>query len=131
MAVACFIIGNWVYCANLGDCRAVLCRNGNAIDLSQDHKAGLQSEINRVKMNGGSVVGGRVAGRLAVARAFGDYDLKMQKDENGKVHRQDFLTVKPEIRRIDINYEVDDFILLGSDGIFDKITSQECCNFIR
>jgi serine/threonine protein phosphatase PrpC len=55
----------------------------------------------------------------------------MQKDENGKVHRQDFLTVKPEIRRIDINYEVDDFILLGSDGIFDKITSQECCNFIR
>ncbi len=109
----------------------MLCRNGNAIDLSQDHKAGLQSEINRVKMNGGSVVGGRVAGRLAVARAFGDYDLKMQKDENGKVHRQDFLTVKPEIRRIDINYEVDDFILLGSDGIFDKITSQECCNFIR
>lgn len=55
----------------------MLCRGGNAIDLSQDHKAGLQSEINRVKLNGGSVVGGRVAGRLAVARAFGDYDLKM------------------------------------------------------
>lgn len=77
VAVSCFIAGNQIYCINLGDCRAVLCRNGKAIDLSQDHKAGLQSEIIRVKQAGGYVVGGRVAGRLAVSRAFGDHELKM------------------------------------------------------
>jgi serine/threonine protein phosphatase PrpC len=62
---------------NLGDCRAVLCRNGQAIELSQDHKATLQSEINRVKLKGGVIVCGRVAGRLSVARAFGNHELKM------------------------------------------------------
>jgi len=33
----------------------------------------LESEINRVKMKGGVIVCGRVAGRLAVSRAFGDH----------------------------------------------------------
>jgi serine/threonine protein phosphatase PrpC len=56
------------------------------MDLSQDHKASLASEINRVKLKGGFVVGGRVAGRLAITRAFGDHGLKLQIDENGEVH---------------------------------------------
>lgn len=34
VAVGCFIVGSLIYCINLGDCRAVLCRNGVAIDLS-------------------------------------------------------------------------------------------------
>lgn len=35
-AVAVLIIGSRVYCANLGDSRAVLCRNAKAINLSID-----------------------------------------------------------------------------------------------
>lgn len=34
-----------IYCANAGDCRAVLAKkNGKTIDLSEDHKPDLPSE---------------------------------------------------------------------------------------
>ena len=38
-AVIVLLIGNKLVCANVGDARALLCRNGQAIDLSIDHKA--------------------------------------------------------------------------------------------
>lgn len=38
-AVVTLILGNKLVCANVGDARAFLCRNGQAIDLSIDHKA--------------------------------------------------------------------------------------------
>jgi len=77
VVVSCFIIGNQLYCINLGDSRAIICRKGQATDLSQDHKASLHSEINRIKLKGGFVMGGRVGGRLAITRAFGDHELKI------------------------------------------------------
>ena len=37
-AVICLVVGNRVFTANVGDSRAVLCRNGQAVNLSNDHK---------------------------------------------------------------------------------------------
>ena len=75
-AVVCLIIGQKIVCANLGDARALMCRNGKAMDLSVDYKASRKDEQERIKNQGGYIVFGRVLGRLAVTRAFGDFECK-------------------------------------------------------
>ena len=72
----CLLVGQKIICANLGDARALMCRNGKAIDLSVDYKASRKDEQERIKSQGGYIVFGRVLGRLAVTRAFGDFECK-------------------------------------------------------
>ena len=43
-AVVCLVIGQEMYCVNLGDARAVLSRQGKAVDLSVDYKASRKDE---------------------------------------------------------------------------------------
>lgn len=75
-AIVILIMGNKLVSVNLGDARAVLSRNGKALDLSVDYKASRKDEQERIKKQGGYIVFGRVLGRLAVTRAFGDFDCK-------------------------------------------------------
>ena len=63
----------------MGDTRIVLSRNGEAKQLSIDHKAGSESEKTRIAQKGGYVTMAgiwRVGGLLAVSRAFGNRALK-------------------------------------------------------
>ena len=46
------------------------------MDLSVDYKASRKDEQERIKSQGGYIVFGRVLGRLAVTRAFGDFECK-------------------------------------------------------
>ena len=133
------IVGNKLFCANIGDARGILCRSGKAIDLSVDHKAKRPDEQDRIKKQGGYIVYGRVLGRLAISRSFGDYDCKnIEINENedpetktgGNKVIRNFIMSEPEIRVIDINTSTDDFFLLASDGLFDRFSSQECCKVI-
>ena len=43
-AVICLIFGQHLVCANLGDARAVLCRDSGYVELSQDYKASRKDE---------------------------------------------------------------------------------------
>ena len=45
-----------MHIANVGDCRAVLCRAGKAIRLSDDHKPNRRDEKARIERAGGHVV---------------------------------------------------------------------------
>lgn len=74
---------------------------------------------------------GRVGAKLAITRAFGDFEFKLVIDEHGEEFRKHFITSEPEIRRYDFNPFTDEFIILASDGLFDKFTSQEAVDFIR
>lgn len=144
-AVIVLLVGNKMYCANVGDARAIMCRQGEAIDLSVDHKAKRPDEQERIKSQGGYIVYGRVLGRLAISRAFGDYDCKNiempkkaladgqgdgQEIESEEKVIRNFIMSEPEIHVIDINPQTDDFFLLASDGLFDRFSSQECVSIV-
>lgn len=109
-----------LFVANVGDCRAVLCRNnGIALDLTSDHKAALPSERKRIEDAGGFVHNSRLNGVLAISRAFGDI-----------VHKTDQqLIALPDVISQHITEE-DEFILLASDGLFDIMTSEQAINFV-
>ena len=108
-AVVCLIRDNILYTANLGDSRAVLCRNKEAIRLTVDHKPDLPGETKRIERMGGFVRNNRVQGSLAVTRSFGDYFA------GELVSSEPYLTVTP------LN-KSDDYLLIACDGLFDIFT---------
>jgi len=111
-AVVCLLIGDTLYTANSGDARAVLCREGQAVRLSVDHKPLFAVEERRIRSNGGFVTtDGRVMGRLAVSRAFGDSELIT------------FITVDPTISVTRLTPK-DEFVILGCDGVWDVISDR-------
>jgi serine/threonine protein phosphatase PrpC len=75
-ATTVLILGDRVYCSNVGDSRSMMCRNFSAVALSVDHKPGRPDEAQRIRDAGGFVINNRVMGELAVSRAFGDCEFK-------------------------------------------------------
>ncbi|CAM9984539.1 unnamed protein product, partial [Sphacelaria rigidula] len=70
----------FLHVANVGDCRAVLCRGGKAQAITLDHKPSVPSEAARIEAAGGFVSCGRVNGILGVSRSFGDIHCKVTPD---------------------------------------------------
>ena len=66
----------FIVCANTGDSRAVLARDGIAVTLSEDHKPFNDGEKDRIEAAGSHVKFNRVNGDLAVSRALGDFVYK-------------------------------------------------------
>ena len=80
-ATTALVRGGHLYVAHVGDCRAVLSRDGAAAALTADHTCIREEERERIEREGGYVCRSgsgvwRVQGRLAVSRAFGDGALK-------------------------------------------------------
>ncbi|CAK9093455.1 Protein phosphatase ppm-1.G (Protein phosphatase 2C isoform gamma homolog) (PP2C-gamma) (Protein phosphatase magnesium-dependent 1 gamma homolog), partial [Durusdinium trenchii] len=75
---------NDVITANAGDSRAVMCRKGQAVELSYDHKPASETEKTRIEAAGGyleeSAGGARVNGNLNLSRAIGDLEYKKRSD---------------------------------------------------
>ncbi|KAK4559924.1 hypothetical protein RGQ29_008925 [Quercus rubra] len=120
-AVVALLTPDHIVVANCGDSRAVLCRGGVAIPLSQDHKPDRSDELARIEAAGGRVIfvnGARVAGILAMSRAIGDKYLKP------------FVTSEPEITFTKREPE-DECLILASDGLWDVLSSELACDVAR
>jgi len=108
-----------LHIANVGDCRAVLCRGGEAVDLSMDHKATREDEVKRIEDADGWVHNHRLNGTLAVSRAFGDASHKdLSTIDQVDMWTGQQLIAKPELRSVQVQAE-DEFCLLACDGLWD------------
>ncbi|GLD91560.1 hypothetical protein PINS_up000093 [Pythium insidiosum] len=137
-AVAVWIVGQkpsalTLYVTNLGDSRAVLCRDGKALALTRDHKPSLPDERHRILKAGGFVaefhgvarvfsaagaglsIDRQASTYLAVSRALGDRSLKSPTP---------CVSAEPEIKRVPV-LDDDLFIVLATDGVWDVMTNQE------
>ena len=125
-AVVALIRNRVIYVGNAGDSRCVLSRDGRAVELSQDHKPDLPGEYDRITRAGGMVDDGRVMGNLNLSRSIGDLEYK----KNNSIPQKDqMITAYPEVK-IEHMTDRDNFMVLGCDGVWDMLTSQDCVSFI-
>lgn len=76
-AVMALLHKNELFVANAGDSRCVVCRDGQALEMSFDHKPEDKEELMRIRKAGGRVtLDGRVNGGLNLSRAIGDHGYK-------------------------------------------------------
>ena len=126
---------NKIFIANCGDSRSIISVNmGKTISqLSIDHKPNLKSEKKRIDLCGGKIVQNEetlnipriIPGGLNVARTIGDFQIKSPLTGGIK----EMIISTPDIIEIDIKKEID-FILIGCDGIYDKLTNKEITQII-
>eukprot|EP00927_Polykrikos_kofoidii_P066235 TRINITY_DN61872_c0_g1_i1.p1 TRINITY_DN61872_c0_g1~~TRINITY_DN61872_c0_g1_i1.p1 ORF type:complete len:473 (+),score=91.22 TRINITY_DN61872_c0_g1_i1:43-1461(+) len=116
--------------ANAGDSRCVLVGfgdKGKAFDMSRDHAPTLPDEGLRIRKAGGFVTGeGRVNGNLNLSRALGD--LFYKKNRRLKPEEQ-LISGVPEVRRRTLR-PGDRFLVIGCDGIWERVSSQACATFL-
>eukprot|EP00520_Triparma_pacifica_P003958 CAMPEP_0118667938 /NCGR_PEP_ID=MMETSP0785-20121206/20066_1 /TAXON_ID=91992 /ORGANISM="Bolidomonas pacifica, Strain CCMP 1866" /LENGTH=517 /DNA_ID=CAMNT_0006562451 /DNA_START=316 /DNA_END=1869 /DNA_ORIENTATION=+ len=126
-AISAYISDEGIHIACLGDSRAVLCRNYEAISLSKDHKPGNAIETARILNAGGTVQRGRINGNLAVSRSFGDFFYKNDKERR---QEEQMVSPVPDITITKANWEEDQFLILACDGVWDVVTEQDACYLI-
>lgn len=127
-ATSAIITPTQVICANAGDSRTVLSRNGFAKALSFDHKPYNEGEKARICAGGGYVEMGRVNGNLALSRGIGDFLFKKNADLPAE---EQIVTCYPEVITHDLDYEKDEFVILACDGIWDCLSSQSSVECVR
>lgn len=122
-AATALLINDKLFVANAGDCRTILCRKGEAIELSKDHTANCVVERERIRKAGGHVewrvdawrVG---AAALEVTRSIGDDDLKPA------------VTAEPEVEVVTLSAD-DEYLVMASDGLWETIRNEDVIAIIK
>ena len=120
-ATTAVLVGRRLVLAHVGDSRAVLGENGEAVPLTSDHKPNRPDERERIENVGGTVVHAgtwRVGGVLAVSRSFGNRMLKQ------------YVVAQPELRE-DSLHENTTCLVLATDGIWDVVNNDEAVRLVK
>merc|ERR1712217_234816 len=121
--------------ANLGDSRAVLCRGGQAVAVSEDHKPQRIDEKKRIERAGGLVLQVRGAWRVAASTNPNSMSKSARKEYQGLAMTRSLgdlyfkqpaalALAEPEVTIYSLS-EKDHFLVLATDGIFDVLSNQE------
>jgi len=128
-SVVALLLDRLLYVANAGDSRGVLCRQGKAVALSEDHKPSQEREIQRISKAGGFITeAGRINGNLNLSRSIGD--LKYKQSKELPVAEQ-MITAEPDVTVFNIDPATDEFMILACDGIWDCFTNEVAVDFVR
>ncbi|KAI9209664.1 phosphatase 2C-like domain-containing protein [Polychytrium aggregatum] len=152
-AILAYIEGNDLYVACTGDSRAVVGRRQtdgsfDTIPLSVDQTVKNAREYGRLlDEHPGEletvVVKGRVLGGLMPTRAFGDSRYKWPVSVQRLVwphlgkrgcpphyYTPPYVTAEPEVVHYELDPSKDKFLVLGSDGLYDELSSEECVHLV-
>lgn len=131
------------WCACSGDSRAVkgMNRGGSVVaaDLSNDHKPDLPEEKARILAAGGTVTPAGPDGRPSRMYADGHVGLAMSRSLGDGLCKDYGCIPDPEVQQFTLRLppksgpqgeEVDSFLIVASDGVWEFITSQEACELV-
>ncbi|SCP03764.1 protein phosphatase PPM4, putative [Plasmodium malariae] len=129
-----------VLCANCGDSGALICHNKKPIKLSLRHKPDLQEERMRILKCGGIIANINGINRiitkhkdknnkskektflaLSTSRSFGDISYKVPRK---------IVLCKPFISVYTIDFDMDSFLVLATDGILNVLSDKEIIDIV-
>ncbi|KAG3089172.1 hypothetical protein PI125_g18115 [Phytophthora idaei] len=126
-AVIALFINSVLYIANVGDCAAVL---GKVSKETQGLQAiAVMSKDDQA--TGAGIIGvKRVAGSLAMTRAFGDFYLKFPELSSAPFKSKvPYITSEPSITTVYMDGS-EKYVILASDGLWDVMTPQEAVHIV-
>lgn len=116
---------------NVGDSRAALYdARGNILLHTIDHSPETPKECRRVIEAGGTIeydVAGcfRVDGFLAMARSFGDFQLKKNQSSSNSSEKTDTVLPTPDVFVAPLSRQEATYAIVASDGLWDGIGTKE------
>lgn len=134
-AVVAMLIKDRIYFINVGDSRGLLLNKDKILYKTADHKPNLKKEKERIETFGGKVTYDDVPRvsypmsnkELAMSRAFGDIDYKINKKREYLGEKAPVI-VNPTIKVIKLTPHINYTIVLGSDGVWDVMSNKVVTN---
>ena len=126
---------------NLGDSRCILGRfnpknnSWSCLNLTRDHKPTEEDEKERIIKKGGNISKGKdefgnSSGIMRIWKADGNIGLALTRSFGDEIMSKVGVSCEPEIKQFFLGKD-DKFIIIGTDGLWEYIYSEECVNMVK
>jgi serine/threonine protein phosphatase PrpC len=124
---------------NLGDSRCVLGKYNNKwsyVNLTRDHKPKEEDEKKRILEKGGKISKEKdeFGNKTGIARIWkkdgGNIGLALTRSFGDEILSKIGVICEPEVKEFILGKD-DKFIIIGTDGLWEYITSQECVEIVK